>query len=232
MDKNVWLSRRALKLHAVILILVPAFMALCIWQVTRAVGGNTLSWAYVFEWPIFAGYAVYMWWRFVHEAAEGTPPASAEHGPGGQSEPDAGRGVSRGGTGRRRRTPTSPPTTSTWRSWPSRTAPPSGAAPPIAEPIRARRPNPGGRVPRTPQGSTRPRHRAWCHTPVATGSLSLKEHRCTPKCCGPSPRPDVRISSMNAGPGCSQGPGSTTVRRGSDVHGSGWAHCSCAQAHD
>jgi DNA-binding transcriptional regulator of glucitol operon len=89
MDKNVWFSRRALRLHAVILILVPAFMALCIWQITRAVGGNTLSWAYVFEWPIFAGYAVYMWWRFVHEAAEGTPPpASAEHGAGGQSEPD------------------------------------------------------------------------------------------------------------------------------------------------
>jgi hypothetical protein len=92
MDKNVWLSRRSLKLHAVILILVPAFMALCIWQITRAVGGNTLSWAYVFEWPIFAGYAVYMWWRFVHEAVEGTPPASAEHGAGGQSEPDADPG--------------------------------------------------------------------------------------------------------------------------------------------
>jgi hypothetical protein len=84
MDKNVWLSRRALKLHAVILILVPAFMALCIWQVTRALGGNSLSWAYVFEWPIFAGYAIYMWWRLVHEAADGTlPPASAQHPPGG-----------------------------------------------------------------------------------------------------------------------------------------------------
>jgi hypothetical protein len=84
MDKNVWLSRRALRLHAVILILVPAFMALCIWQISRALGGNSLSWAYVFEWPIFAGYAIYMWWRFVHEAAEGPPPpASAEHGAGG-----------------------------------------------------------------------------------------------------------------------------------------------------
>jgi hypothetical protein len=70
MDKRVWLSRRALKLHAVILVVVPAFMALCVWQITRALGGNSLSWAYVFEWPIFAGYAVYMWWRFVHEAAE------------------------------------------------------------------------------------------------------------------------------------------------------------------
>ena len=75
MDKRrVWLSPRALRLHAVILIVVPAFLALCVWQITRALGGNSLSWAYVFEWPIFAGYAVYMWWRFVHEAAEGTPP--------------------------------------------------------------------------------------------------------------------------------------------------------------
>ncbi len=74
MDKHVWLSRRALKLHVVILIVVPAFLALCLWQISRALGGNSLSWAYVFEWPIFAAYAVYMWWRFVHEAADGTPP--------------------------------------------------------------------------------------------------------------------------------------------------------------
>src|SRR6516162_9889913 len=73
MDKKVWLSRRALKLHAVILIVVPAFMALCLWQISRAVGGNSLSWAYVFEWPLFAGYAVYMWWRFVHEDPDSLP---------------------------------------------------------------------------------------------------------------------------------------------------------------
>jgi DNA-binding transcriptional regulator of glucitol operon len=73
MDKRVWLSRRALKLHVVILLVVPAFMALCVWQIYRAVGGNSLSWAYVFEWPLFAGYAVYMWWRFVHEDPDSTP---------------------------------------------------------------------------------------------------------------------------------------------------------------
>ena len=83
MEKNVWLSRRAIKLHVVILIVVPAFLALCFWQVSRALSGNTLSWAYVFEWPLFAGYAVYMWWRFVHEAAEDTtPPVSAGGAPG------------------------------------------------------------------------------------------------------------------------------------------------------
>ncbi|HXP32790.1 MAG TPA: hypothetical protein VN820_02190 [Acidimicrobiales bacterium] len=87
MDTRVWFSRRALKLHAVILIVVPGFLALCLWQVSRAVDGNTLSWAYVFEWPLFAGYAVYMWWRLVHEAPEGTPPPASAGDPAGG--PDA-----------------------------------------------------------------------------------------------------------------------------------------------
>jgi hypothetical protein len=71
--RALWFSRRAFTLHAVILVIVPAFAALCIWQVHRALGGNSLSWAYVFEWPFFAGYAIYMWWRFLHER----PPAAA-----------------------------------------------------------------------------------------------------------------------------------------------------------
>ncbi|MGP0030565.1 MAG: hypothetical protein ACLPVF_08670 [Acidimicrobiales bacterium] len=69
----MWFSRRALRLHALIAVVVPTFAALCVWQVHRALGGNELSWAYVFEWPFFAGYAVYMWWRFVHEAAREEP---------------------------------------------------------------------------------------------------------------------------------------------------------------
>ena len=65
-----WLAPRALVLHATILVVVPAFMVLCTWQVRRALSGNDLSWAYVFEWPFFAGYAVYMWWRLLHEGME------------------------------------------------------------------------------------------------------------------------------------------------------------------
>jgi DNA-binding transcriptional regulator of glucitol operon len=80
MDKRVWLSPRALKLHAVILVVVPAFMALCVWQIYRAVDGNSLSWAYVFEWPLFAGYAIYMWWRFVHEKPEPIEEMVSENG--------------------------------------------------------------------------------------------------------------------------------------------------------
>jgi hypothetical protein len=85
MDKKVWFSRRAIKLHVVILIVVPAFLALCLWQISRALAGNSLSWAYVFEWPLFAAYAIYMWWRFVHEAApEGSPSDTAAADPGGR----------------------------------------------------------------------------------------------------------------------------------------------------
>lgn len=41
----------------------------------RARSGNSLSWAYVFEWPIFGGYAVYMWRKLLKdERAVGASP--------------------------------------------------------------------------------------------------------------------------------------------------------------
>ena len=65
--RRIWLTRRAVGLHATLLVVVPAFVALFWWQVQRVREGNTLSWAYVFEWPFFIGYAIYLWWRLVHE---------------------------------------------------------------------------------------------------------------------------------------------------------------------
>ena len=91
MDRQVWFSRRALKLHAVMLIVIPGFAALCIWQIDRALGGNSLSWAYVFEWPLFAAYAVYMWWRILHEKPDAAPAAPAENGHAGEQPSAAGR---------------------------------------------------------------------------------------------------------------------------------------------
>jgi hypothetical protein len=39
--------------------------------------GNTLSWVYTFEWPFFAGYAIYMWWKLLHEeSGEDSKPSS------------------------------------------------------------------------------------------------------------------------------------------------------------
>jgi hypothetical protein len=56
-------------MHVTLLVLLPAFAWLTYWQLNRALGGNTLSWAYTFEWPLFAGYAVYVWWQLVHDQA-------------------------------------------------------------------------------------------------------------------------------------------------------------------
>lgn len=64
---TTWSSPRAFKLHATVMFVVAACLALGWWQLERALGGNTLSWVYTFEWPFFAAYGVYMWWRLIHE---------------------------------------------------------------------------------------------------------------------------------------------------------------------
>jgi hypothetical protein len=57
----------AVKLHLTLagglVICVAAFL----FEVRRALGGNELSWAYVFEWPLFAVFAFYMWWNLLHQ---------------------------------------------------------------------------------------------------------------------------------------------------------------------
>jgi hypothetical protein len=74
-------------MHVTLLILLPVFAWLTWWQLARALGGNTLSWAYTFEWPLFAGYAVYVWWQLVHDgAAPSRQPQSTGGGEEGGSE--------------------------------------------------------------------------------------------------------------------------------------------------
>ena len=36
-------------------------------ELHRAIQGNSLSWAYVFEWPVLAGYAIYMWKKLLSD---------------------------------------------------------------------------------------------------------------------------------------------------------------------
>jgi hypothetical protein len=44
-------------------------LAICITafiiELLRALSGHSFSWLYVFEWPIFAGFAIYMWWSLL-----------------------------------------------------------------------------------------------------------------------------------------------------------------------
>jgi hypothetical protein len=62
-----WWTSRAIGLHVALAICLPTFFVLAWWQLHRALSGNLLSWAYTFEWPFFACYAIWMWWRLVHD---------------------------------------------------------------------------------------------------------------------------------------------------------------------
>jgi hypothetical protein len=49
------------RIHAGLVLAESICISAFVVEVIRALGGNELSWAYVFEWPLFGGYAVYMW---------------------------------------------------------------------------------------------------------------------------------------------------------------------------
>jgi DNA-binding transcriptional regulator of glucitol operon len=69
-----WIAR-----HLVAIALVLGFLALGWWQYSRASGGNTLSWGYTFEWPLFAAFVVFLWVREIQH--ERRPPVKAEKPP-------------------------------------------------------------------------------------------------------------------------------------------------------
>lgn len=77
-----WLVR-----HAVAAVLTGGCLALGWWQIRRAAGGNTLSWAYAVQWPVFAGFVVFIWVREIrrslgHEKPRpDTPPSGAARRP-------------------------------------------------------------------------------------------------------------------------------------------------------
>ncbi len=50
-----------LRIHLGLLLATAICMPAFFFELWRALGGNSLSWAYVFEWPALQGYAVYMW---------------------------------------------------------------------------------------------------------------------------------------------------------------------------
>ncbi|MFG2057067.1 hypothetical protein ACGFI9_23900 [Micromonospora sp. NPDC048930] len=71
-----WIAR-----HVAMVVLVVGFLGLGWWQVTRAAGGNTLSFGYAIEWPVFAGFVVFVWWREVRHTLRGTPEEAATPAP-------------------------------------------------------------------------------------------------------------------------------------------------------
>ncbi|SDD19222.1 hypothetical protein [Glycomyces harbinensis] len=50
-------------LHCFAVVLTVAFGLLGWWQLSRAQGGNAISWGYAFEWPVFAIFTLVLWIR-------------------------------------------------------------------------------------------------------------------------------------------------------------------------
>ncbi|MCX4470398.1 hypothetical protein OOK41_08780 [Micromonospora sp. NBC_01655] len=116
-----WIAR-----HVAMVVLVVGFLGLGWWQITRAADGNSISWGYAVEWPVFAAFVVFVWWRelrhTLRSAADGPPTA------GEQAGGDVPAGAAPG------------------------PAAPAGAAPSSGAPTGVRRPVRVARVAATPTG--------------------------------------------------------------------------------
>lgn len=55
-----------MKTHATLVLGLALCTIAFIFELGRAERGNELSWAYVFEWPLLAIFALYMWWKLLH----------------------------------------------------------------------------------------------------------------------------------------------------------------------
>jgi hypothetical protein len=62
--------------HLFVILSVLGMLWLGNWQLHRAESGNPLSWAYTFEWPLFAIFAVVFWVKTIRD--EVRPPVQAE----------------------------------------------------------------------------------------------------------------------------------------------------------
>ena len=68
-------------MHLTLVVVLPLFAWLTWWQLGRAEGGNSLSWAYVVLWPSFGIYALYTWWQLIHDQTARVPGRPRASGP-------------------------------------------------------------------------------------------------------------------------------------------------------
>src|ERR1700733_12744446 len=87
------LRPRGLAWHAIAVVAFFGMLWLGDWQLRRAEAGNELSWAYTFEWPLFAAFGVYFWIRSIREelrlAADRADVSRAAAGAGPPESADA-----------------------------------------------------------------------------------------------------------------------------------------------
>ncbi|MER5702739.1 hypothetical protein ABT023_12445 [Micromonospora sp. NPDC002296] len=80
-----WIAR-----HVAMVVLVVSFLGLGWWQINRASDGNSISWGYAIEWPVFAAFVFFVWWRelrhTLRSAADGPPAGGDEAGEAGEEQ--------------------------------------------------------------------------------------------------------------------------------------------------
>jgi hypothetical protein len=83
----ILLRPRWLAWHAFAAVAFAGMLYLGDWQLHRALSGNELSWAYTFEWPLFAVCGAYFWVRSLREELQEHRDAEAagQAGPAEQS---------------------------------------------------------------------------------------------------------------------------------------------------
>jgi hypothetical protein len=72
---------RLWRLHASLVAAATICISAFLVELSRALGGNALSWAYVFEWPLLLAYSFYLWHRLVRDEHESAPPALPDETP-------------------------------------------------------------------------------------------------------------------------------------------------------
>jgi hypothetical protein len=65
--KSKYFSRRAILLHFAMVFWVALCGAAAWWQVGRAIGGNSLSYMYSIEWPVFGVLGVLGWYALINQ---------------------------------------------------------------------------------------------------------------------------------------------------------------------
>jgi hypothetical protein len=76
--------------HAFTVAAVTGMLWLGDWQFHRAVDGNALSWAYTFEWPVFAAFGLVFWAKTILDEAK---PKRAPAGAGAAAGADTAAGL-------------------------------------------------------------------------------------------------------------------------------------------
>ena len=64
--KSKWWGPRALGLHVALLVWLAMCASAAWWQVGRAIGGNSLSFMYAVEWPVFGVLGVLGWFAMLN----------------------------------------------------------------------------------------------------------------------------------------------------------------------